>query len=453
LASQTVAMDKGSLAWQPGVGIECYPTKSQDFHPVLDCRVGKSVIIIGGGIAGLGAANELLRQGCTVTVLEAKKRFGGRIHTIREGTLPVELGAEFIHGKSKALIRAIRAAGLSTHEVPGSNQLFEKGKLKPVQIWDTVGKIMNRISPRGADCSFQEFIERQKLDERTRQLVKGFVEGFDAARTERISAQALLKAERSAEKMKGDEQARVNEGYSALVKFLEGEIRARGGALVKDAPARRVRWKIGAVETVIHRAGTEEMFPSEAALITLPIGIWKTREMLFEPALPKKQKAADEIQFGNAVKITLVFRKQWWPKANFGFIQAPGEAIPTWWSDPRGLVITGWAGGPKADVLPAQSPARLETLALKILEKIFGVSSLRKHLIASHSYNWADDPHVRGAYSYIPVGRINLPKVLAAPIKGTLFFAGEATVADAQMGTVFGALESGLRAAKEILRA
>ena len=195
------------------------------------------------------------------------------------------------------------------------------------------------------------------------------------------------------------------------------------------------------------------MFPAEAALITLPIGVWKTREVLFEPALPKKQKAAEEMQFGNVVKITLVFRKQWWPKANFGFIQAPDEPIPTWWSDPRGTVITGWAGGPKADILPTQSPARLETLALTILQKIFGVKSLRKQLLASHSYNWADDPHIRGAYSYIPVNGIDLPKMLAAPIKGTLFFAGEATALDAQMGTVFGALESGLRAAKEILRA
>jgi monoamine oxidase len=444
---------RDSLASVARAGIECYPTKSRDFHPVLDCGMAKSVIIIGGGIAGLSAAHELLRHGCTVTVLEAKKRFGGRIHTIREGTLPIELGAEFIHGKSKALLSAIRSAGLSTHEVPDSNQLFEKGKLRPIQIWDTVGKIMNRIKPRGADCSFEEFIERQKIDERTRRLMKGFVEGFDAARTERISAQALLKAEKSAEKMEGDAQERVIDGYSALVEYFEKKIRSLGGALVTNAQARRVRWKSGAVEITVHRDGTGEMFPSEAALITLPIGVWKTREMLFEPALPKKQKAADELQFGNVVKITLVFRKQWWSKPDFGFVQAPDEPIPTWWSDPRGAVITGWAGGPKADVLPAQSPVRLEALALKTLEKIFDVKALGKKLVASHSYNWADDPHIRGAYSYIPVNGIDLPQALAAPVKGTLFFAGEATVSDAQMGTVFGALESGLRAAKEILQA
>jgi monoamine oxidase len=429
------------------------PINAQNFHPVLDCNMAKSVIIIGGGVAGLSAANELLRNGCVVTLLEAKQRFGGRMHTIRQGKLPIELGAEFIHGKSKPLLHAIRAAGLSMHEVPDSNQLFENGKLKPIQIWDKVSEVMNRISPRGRDKSFKEFLDRQKCDERTRQLMTAFVEGFDAARTERISAHALLAAERSAEKMSGAAQARVNEGYSALIEFYEKEIRSRGGTLVKDALARRVRWKPGAVEIAVHRAGSGEMFPAEAALITLPLGVWKAREVLFEPALPKKQKAADAMQFGNVVKVTLVFRKPWWPKADFGFIQAPDEPIPVWWSDPRGAILTGWAGGPKADILPAQSPARLESVALATLQKIFGAKSLRKKLVASHSYNWADDPQVRGAYSYLPVDGLDLPKALAASVKKTLFFAGEATALDAQMGTVFGALESGLRAAKEILAA
>lgn len=414
--------------------------------------MGKSVVIIGGGIAGLSAANELLRNDCTVTLLEAKDRFGGRIRTLHENKLPIELGAEFVHGKSKPLLKAIRAARLSMHEVPTNNRLFEKGKLRPIKIWETVGKVMNRINPRAADCSFRDFIEKQKCDQRTRQLLIGFVEGFDAAYTERISAHALLKAEHSAEKMEGDAQGRVNEGYSALVEFFEKEIRSRGGTLVRKALARRIRWKTGAVETVVHRSGGEEIFPAEAALVTLPIGIWKAREILFDPPLPEKQKAADGMQFGNVIKITLVFRKQWWPKANFGFIHAPDEPIPTWWSDPRGFILTGWAGGPKADLLSSQSPAQLEALALKILQKIFYVSSLRKQLVSAHSYNWAEDPHTRGAYSYLPVNGLNLPNALAAPVKGTLFFAGEATVKDAQMGTVFGALTSGLRAAREILK-
>lgn len=412
--------------------------------------MGKSVVIIGGGIAGLSAANELLRHGCIVTLLEAKDRFGGRIHTLRNGESPIELGAEFVHGKSKPLLRAIREAGLSTHEVTGENKLLENGKFRRLDIWDKVDEIMHRIDPRKPDCSFREFIEKQKIPPRTRRLMSAFVEGFDAAYTERISAHALLRSEISAGKMEGDWQGRVNEGYCSLVQFFENEIRSRGGTLVKEALARRIHWKAGSVEVTVHRAGDEEMFPSEAALFTLPIGIWRAREVLFEPDLPDKQEAAEAMQFGNVIKVTLVFRKQWW--SDFGFIQALDEAIPVWWTDPRGPVLTGWVGGPKADAISAQSPAQLETLALTILKKIFGKASLRKQLTSSHSYNWAEDPHVRGAYSYIPVNGLDLPKTLGQPVKDTLFFAGEATARDGQMGTVFGALESGLRAAKEILK-
>jgi monoamine oxidase len=166
--------------------------------------------------------------------------------------------------------------------------------------------------------------------------------------------------------------------------------------------------------------------------------------------LQEKLKAAREMEFGNVVKVIFEFREPFWE--DFGFIHALDEAIPTWWNDPRAPVLTGWTGGPQADALLGFSHSQLEEIGLGIIGKIFGVRPdlLRDQLVASHYWNWADDPHIRGAYSYIPVNGLNLPQVLAAPVAGTLFFAGEATVADAQMGTVFGALESGLRAAREI---
>ena len=104
----------------------------------------------------------------------------------------------------------------------------------------------------------------------------------------------------------------------------------------------------------------------------------------------------------------------------------------------------------------SHSKAYLEALGLKILRKILfaktSPASLRHQLVASHYCNWAADPLIRGAYSYLPVNGLDLPKLLAAPVADTLFFAGEATVSDAQTGTVFGALQSGLRVAREILQ-
>lgn len=66
-------------------------------------------------------------------------------------------------------------------------------------------------------------------------------------------------------------------------------------------------------------------------------------------------------------------------------------------------------------------------------------------------FDWARDPFARGAYSWIPAGALDAPTALAAPVADRLFFAGEATDAGGDSGTVHGALASGLRAADEIL--
>jgi monoamine oxidase len=411
----------------------------------------KSVLIIGGGIAGLSAAMELLRRGCHVILLEAKDRFGGRIYTIDGGKFPIELGAEFLHGQSKPLLKIIHDAGLSTHAVPDRNQLFEEGKLSPVKLWDRMSTIIKGVNPEQPDRSFRAFLNEQNLSERDRRLAIGFVEGFNAADAERISAHALLRAEHASEQMDGGQQWRIEDGYGALIPFLEREVRRQGGTLMPGIAARLVRWKNRHVEVNAQLGNEIRTFVADAVIVTLSLGVLKAGAVVFDPPLTDKEEAICDLQFGNVVKVTLVFREVWWAESNFGFIHALDQAIPTWWSDPRAPILTGWAGGPKADALLVRSPKDIESSSLNILKRMFGASSLRAQLLGAHTYSWAQDPHISGAYSYIPVNGIDLPKSLAAPVEGRLYFAGEATVTDAQMGTVFGAFESGLRAAREVL--
>src|SRR5215467_10265822 len=128
----------------------------------------KNVVVIGGGTAGLSAASALVRGCCSVTVLEAKDCFGGRIHTIRRGRYPVELGAEFLHGESPTLRNAIEAAGLSTEDVSEDYRLLENGRLKSVNIWDRMSRLIHHVDADGPDVTFREFLDAQRLKEQER---------------------------------------------------------------------------------------------------------------------------------------------------------------------------------------------------------------------------------------------------------------------------------------------
>jgi len=415
--------------------------------------VSKKVAVIGGGIAGLGAAAELLRQDCEVTLLEAEPRLGGRIHTIRDGAMVVELGAEFLHGQSTTLLTAIEAAGLAMGEVSLQCDVLEDGRFRREDVWEKVSGIIHRIDPGRRDCSFAEFLDRGDVRGHLRQMAVNFTNGFHAARAEFISAHSMRRAQYAAEHMLSSNPTRLDAGYSALIDFIAGDIRAHGGKILNSVTVKKIsRGSHGAeIEFRPDNQNGLERLRVDAAVITVSLGVLKSGAIEFQPPLVEKQEAIEQLQFGNVVKIALVFARQCWP--DFSILQAWDELLPTWWADSRGPVLTGWAGGPQADVLANLSSAQLERLALNTLKGIFPqqAAALQVNFMSSHSYNWTQNPHIRGAYSYIPVNGLDLPKLLAAPVADTLFFAGEATVFDAQTGLVSEAYETGLRAAREVV--
>ena len=266
----------------------------------------------------------------------------------------------------------------------------------------------------------------------------------------------------------------VATGYGSLVDYYEREITEFGGEILKNMTVRKITWHKGQVEVwaeevisgkpptapieflsdpppTVRPEGGFHKFAAETIIITLPIAILKANEVQFEPPLPDKLEAAAKMEVGNVVKITYAFKKPVWDR--FDFLLAYDEVIPTWWEDPHGFSLTGWAGGPKADALVKLLPDQLKELGFETLCNIFSnkAAELKENFIGADYWNWADDPHIRGAYCYIPVGGLHLPRLLAAPVEDTLFFAGEALATRAQTGTVFGALETGVRAAHEVL--
>src|ERR1044071_9246593 len=127
------------------------------------------IVVIGAGAAGLAAARELTHAGRDVVVLEARERVGGRVLTHREQSspVPIELGAEFVHGRSPELFQIATAANLELYEVSERHWYFEKGKVsKSGEFWHTIESLMSDMKSSDRDQSLKDFLATLPDDEK-----------------------------------------------------------------------------------------------------------------------------------------------------------------------------------------------------------------------------------------------------------------------------------------------
>lgn len=419
------------------------------------------VIIVGGGIAGLAAAECLAKRGVAVTLLEGQERLGGRINTIcsRIGNLPIELGAEFIHGAKNALWEVIRATGLETQEVPGRHWRSSGGGLKEDnQSWEELERVFSAIDQDKPDRDFNSFLDRADgIGEQAKAFALEYVEGFHAADPSRVSIHSLARAEAASEADEGDRQFRISQGYGALLEWLENQVRQHGVEVRFGTIVDSIKWHRHRVEVAARNRAGREHFRAPQALVTVPLGVLQAQGLgglVFDPRIPGKERAIQALAMGAVVKVTFQFRARFWPVENFGFIHAGGALFPTWWSDERGLLLTGWVGGPRAEKLARRSSEEIKAKAIGVMAEIFRTNArgIEDLIIGVSHHDWIADPFSRGAYSYTPVGSTGMIAQLAAPVDDTLFFAGEATDRQGEQGTVHAALASGRRAAAEILQ-
>jgi len=386
-------------------------------------------------------------------VLEARDRVGGRCWTRR---LPgvstsIELGAEFIHGRPDVTLRLLKQAGMGAIDSVRESRYVHDGVLLPVNPFAEAQRAL-RGARLSKDVSFATLLARRRLPARTRTFARLMVQGFDAADPARVSARSIIEEWGSGTSM-GASQPRPASGYGPLIETLAAEALGNGARLRLQTIVRGVRWEPGAVEIEGEFLGRRFLERARRVIVTLPLGVLQSGAVRFQPALRRKQAALRHLVSGPVVKAALRFEHPFWEERSPGtaFFHAPRAAFPTFWTPLPARVpfLVAWAGGPKAERLARLSEESLIEEALRGVRAVFGkVPPLEAALV----HDWRRDPFARGAYSYLRVGGEGAREDLAAPIAGTVFFAGEATDAE-ESGTVAGALRSGARAARQVLEA
>jgi monoamine oxidase len=423
------------------------------------------VIVIGAGAAGLAAAVELAAAGRSVMLVEARDRVGGRAWSVRVPGLPspIELGAEFIHGKPEATFDALRRTGLAAVDSPRTRWFARDGKLEPMGNMRNEVRRAMRMTPvlEKRDMPFQQFLAGKRgLSTFARAFARRMVEGYDAADPGRVSAREIAE-EWTTESATDMPQFRPSGGYGALMDRLLVQAGARA-RLKLDTAVHAVRWRRGRVEVEGETRGRPFRAAAPRAIVTLPAGVLRrlpgeADAVRFEPALRDKARALSHIQSGAVLRVVMQFSRAFWEDLDGGryrnasFFHSPYAAFPTVWTalPARSPLLVAWSGGPRAVSLSAAAEGDIVRRAVMSVDSLFGG---RGELpVATWVHNWQRDPHAHGAYAYVSVGGGGARRRLAAPVAKTLYFAGEATD-EGEAGTVAGALRSGQRAAQQILR-
>jgi len=357
----------------------------------------RKVLILGAGMAGLVAAYELTKLGHDVTILEARMRPGGRVHTLREpfsDGLYAEAGAARIPENHELTLRYVKELSL---------------QLEPFYP--------RRLSALRYDRGRQEKVP---------------IDGFTDAMTQNYGGELGGAPERWF-KIRGGTDLLPR----ALAEKLTGKIRY-------GSPVVRIEQDASQARVVFLDGGRRQTLTADNVLCTIPFSVLRNIEL---PALSaRKQDVIRSVGYDAVARVYLQTKNRFWEdKGLNGFVFTRG-AVEIWqptWSQPgpRGILMTYARPGEAERITNLKENERIAT-TIKQLDEIF--VGLRPNFERGATKCWMEDEWSRGAWAF--VGMSNFATAVA--YEGRIHFAGEHL--SPWFSWMQGALSSGLRAVKEI---
>ncbi|MEX0346563.1 MAG: flavin monoamine oxidase family protein [Rhizobiaceae bacterium] len=414
--------------------------------------LGKKVVVIGAGISGLAAAQELKRRGAEVIVLEAGDYIGGRIRTDMSLGAPFEHGAGWIHGPSaNNPIRKLadQVGGRTFVTDDDSLEVFDgKGRPMSDSAWEKFDRLYERLEEkfferdwgrdkRSIHQAIKDIDPKILKDPLGLWMLSAYTEFDLGGSIEDISIANAFQDEA----FEGVDVI-LTQGYDKILAPL-----ADGLDIRLNSPVSQIAYNSAGVSI--------DGMNADFAVCSVPLGVLKAGTIAFYPDLPSDiQAAIDNVGFGAVTKIAMKFDEPFWDLDTqyFGVMTKPMGRWNYWmnyrkFSDQN--ILLGLSFGQYAPVADKMTDAEMTQDAMDVLRSVWGNAVGKPSAIVRTG--WTTDPHFRGAYSYPQAGgTIAQFEIFQKPIANRILMAGEHTIFDYH-STTHGALLSGQRAARAIV--
>jgi len=287
------------------------------------------VLVVGAGAAGLAAARELTDLGHEVVVVEARDRLGGRVDTRRlGGAVPVDLGASWIHGvDGNPLTELASVAGaqlvpsdfdsVSVRDAVGS--LIDAASID--DAYDRIAEAFGTASPSTPISNILEPLQ-SGLSDQQRALL-GYVSDSEIVHEFGVDANRLTFGAFDEGEEFGGGDALVPDGMSLLLGALAG-----GYEVLTDAPVARVTHDVDRAAVELQDG---EQLAADQILITVPLGVLQSGDIVFDPPLPAVNQAAiGRLGVGSLEKVALRFDRPFWDGSQYLGFAAEQNPFSEW---------------------------------------------------------------------------------------------------------------------------